>query len=55
MRNRCECGRKALAFRRPKKRSSRKARAGVPVCVKGHFLCVGCFCRYRDSLRAMGC
>jgi hypothetical protein len=47
---RCECGRPALALPRFGTRRSLKARAGIPVGLKGHDLCPQCFRRLSDSL-----
>lgn len=48
---RCECGRPAVALPRAGGRRSRKARAGRPYFLAGHWHCPACWRRLLDSLR----
>lgn len=48
---RCECGRPAVALVATGNRRSRKARAGQPRHLAGHWFCLKCWRRFLDSTR----
>lgn len=45
----CECGRPAIAIPKYGKKRSKKARAGCPVFIKGHDLCLCCYQKEIDQ------
>lgn len=48
--NTCEeCQQKIVVFRRVRKKSSKAARAGKPICLPHHTLCMKCFKKLTDS------
>lgn len=47
----CECGRPAVVLGRVRRKSSKAVRAGRPVQMPGHYLCIKCHKQQSDRER----
>jgi hypothetical protein len=47
----CECGRPDLVLGRFRRKSSKSVRAGKPVSMPDHYLCIKCFRKQNDRER----